>query len=494
MKTACFAFLSVICVLLFENYSFAQSFKYGQNWIEIGPTETPKNEKFRGDAGVGPVEFIRIHQKHPNHLLAGSLSGGLFYSKDAGENWINAGSDFWDYSGCPWADFYPQDTTVWFACSNQVDNNGKPGKIRKKGGLFRTNNGGKKWVRIGSHRDFGGNGNAVIYGTRFHPNQPDFLFVLTSEGLYYTENCMSEFVKWAKVPLMDGWMYDMDFLNGSVYVSNFYHNHWNVYATKLDEYGKFQKLKAIALEQRPMRNLTFEPYEDKLLVAMDFKSGTDEVFTYDPETDSLTLLLKKQNISFGSGHTFAVSPHNNDELLFGQGTRVKKWSISKRKKTSFSTKYHVDVEFVAYDPIDTNTIYFATHGGVFKTTDKAEKWENKSRGLGVTEVLGMAVSGENSDQIAIGCFHDGSMGYADYNKNGEPFWRTINGGDGLLPLLHPDSANIVYTSNQYGSGGFYYSNDTSRTIINLHSKNGLKTAGWEMAAFLNPANPENVFF
>ncbi len=460
----------------------------------MGPNEAPSNPTFRPDAGVGPVEFIRVFQTKQGFLLAGSLAGGLFFSEDGGETWQLSGSDDWAYTGCAWADFHPTDENCWFACSNLSGENGKPGRIGPEGGLMRSTNRGKSWQLIGGFKDFEVSTNAVIYGTRFHPLNPNFIFVLTSNGLYYSENCLEAFVKWVRVPNVHGLVYDLDFMDGHVYVSNFYQNKWNILDFDQDNLLTYKASLAFAEETKPMRNVTMEPQVDRLLVAKDFSKDQDELCVLYPSNDSLFVLLQNQQISFGSGHTFAVSPHDSGEFYIGHSTRVRRLKPPYKRIEIFGNEYHVDIEFVAYDPFDSLKIYLATHGGVFISYDGGEHWKNKSVNLGIAEVMGMAVSKSDPNQIVIGTYHDGSMIHADFDQNGVYTWRTVNGGDGLIPLFDPQNNALVYTSNQYLGGGLFFSDDTGHVNLNVHDNNKLKSAGWETAVVMDHHASNVIFF
>lgn len=484
-----------LLLIVLSTFSFGQLNMFNEDWISIGPNEYPTNTKFKTHAGVGPIEFIRVFQKEEGFLLAGSLHGGLFFSENGGDSWLNSGSDEWHYTGCAWADFHPNDKNVWFACSNEKGDNGKPGKIKEFGGILRSKNRGENWETIGGYKNFAGFPQLKIYGTRFHPNNPDLLIVITSEGLYYTSDCMANVVEWIRVPNVKGWVYDLDFLNGKMYLTNFFKGSWNILTFDQDDFSTFTKMKALASETRVMRNLTIEPQYDQLLVVKDFVKERDELCILNVKTDSISLLKDNQRIGFGSGHTFAVSPHNQGDFFLGYSTRVRKWSPPYQKKSPLGSGYHVDLEFVAYDPFNSEKIYFATHGGVFISENGGADWVSKNNNLGVSEVMGLAVSAQDPKQIAIGCYHDGSMVYADFNQDGQYYWRTVNGGDGLIPLIDPTDQAIVYTSNQFVGGGLYFSADTSKdTKHNIHSLNNLKTAGWENAAVLDHFNPRTVYF
>lgn len=490
----------ILILLAFTSGAFAQLTQYSNPWVSLGPNEAPKNPKYRGDAGIGPIEFIRVYQKKEGYLLAGSLSGGLFFSENGGDSWLTTGSDNWDYTGCAWADFYPEDERTWFACSNYEGDNGKPGRLEKKGGILRSTDAGESWDMIGNYKDFGGSGYIRIYGTRFHPDNPNLLFVLTSEGFYYTENCLEQFVKWKRVPNVKGWVYDMDFMDGKLYITNFFHGKWDILEFDQDFVSDplnmtFKKLAPMEPDDRSMRNLTIEPKYGELLVAKDLVKGGDELCVYNPQGDSMYVFLENQRIGFGSGYTFAVSPHDTVHFYLGYSTQVRKWSYPARKSVRVGRGYHVDVEFVAYDPFDSLKIYFATHGGVFISTNGGVNWENKSDNMGVAEVMGLAVSKSDPNQVVIGCYHDGTMLLTDYTKDSAYYWQTVNGGDGLLPLVDPYNKTLVYTSNQFTGGGLYYWNsETKKTKKNMHALNNLKTSGWEMAVVMHPKDNNTIYF
>lgn len=472
---------------------FSQQFKFDKNWQFLGPDSMPYTDGFVSSAGIGPVEFIRLHPKKEGLMLAGSLHGGLFCSKDGAETWINAGSDRWPYSACCWADFHPNEENTWFAVSNVKGANGKPGAIGRDGGLFRTKDGGTKWTRIATHRDFGAE-QFTIYGTRFHPEKPNTLFLMTTRGVYYTDDCLQTSPEWTYLESTKGMAYDLDFLEGRMYVSNFYKGKWSVIS--LDQNSLTDKKvhsKAFTSDDE-LRSITFEPINDRLLVLVDQKKGVDQIWDYHPETDSSAIYLTNQRVNFGHGHTFAVNPHNKKEIFIGNSTRAKRYSYPEGQQLRFKGRYHVDVEFAAYDPFDTSTFYMGTHGGVYVSNDRAESWTNKSVGLGIAEVMGMAVSHTDPNQVVIGCFHDGSSVLADWDKNGTYYWANVNGGDALIPLIDPTDNALVYTSNQYVGGGIYYSSDTAKTVQNIHQRNSQKTSGWEMAAALYPKTSKVLFY
>lgn len=482
----------IFLVFLFPLVVFSQ-YDFNKQWEFLGPDDKPNVLKPQSASGVGPIEFIRVFQQDTKNLLAGSNLGGLFFSEDGGENWIPAGSDYWPYSGCGWADFYPENKSTWFAYSQIADNNGKPGRMGALGGIYRTTKEGTDWKLIGSPASFGGSDYRTIYGFRFHPTNSKMLFVLTDDGLYYTTNCLEENVAWSRFENFNGLMYDLDFQNEIVFVSNLANGKWNVYSSNINKY-ELKIIASIENLSEKMLSITFEPFRENLLILIDYKDASDAVYEYIIKTGELKKLMNNQMINFGAGNSFAVSPHDSTEFIIGNSITMKKWNYTNLKEQKLGGGYHPDVEFIVYDPIDTSKIYIACHGGVYISNDAGLSWASKCNGLGNAEVMGMDVSETDPNEIVIGCYHDGSSVRADFNKDGNYFWRTVNGGDALTPLIDPTNAGIVYTSTQYVGGGLYYSTDTAKNYNNIHNSNSLGTSGWELSAVLHPVEEKLLFF
>lgn len=478
-------FLTLLCTL-----TFSQNLNNG--WQFLGPENKPDSPDNNPASGVGPVEFIRVFQKNSNILLAGSLSGGLFISEDKGESWYNSGSDAWEYSGCGWADFYPENEKIIFAYSNLSDNNGKPGRMGEHGGLMRTLDNGITWQNIMNFQFFGTE-QAVVYGTRFNPTNSNQLFVLTSQGLFYTNKCLDENITWTKVTAFDGMIYDMEFLEDHAYVTALFDGTWNLYQLNYQNMSA-TKIKSISDLSEPKNAITIEIKDSLLLVLIDFSKTNDQLWEVNPTNFESRNLLSSLNVSFGSGYTFQVNPHNTSLIFIGNSITFKAFNYYNLKETKLGSGYHVDVEFIAFDPADSNKIWMACHGGVYVSNNQGLTWENKSKGLGIAEVMGMDVAQTDANQIVIGCFHDGSSVLADFDKNGNYYWRTVNGGDALIPIIDPKNAANVFTSNQYSGGGLYNSTDTAKTIKNIHSTNGLNTSGWELAATIHPEKTNILYF
>ena len=376
-----------------------------------------------------------------------------------------------------------------------INNNGQPGLMGQKGGLFRTKDKGLNWEIIADKTTFNGSPYLVIYGFVFHPDDPDQLFVYTDEGLYQTNDCTASNVEWNRITDLAGWIYDVCFTKNHVFISHMQFGKWHTYVAPRSAPDRYQKLDFIEKDNNPIFGITFQPYKDEVLILVNYTQKSDHLYKYDPLTKKEETILRTQRVIFGTGRTFAVCPHHEEETIIGYGTTMRRWNIEEKSNSpKMKGGYHVDIEYVEYDPFDSSKIYLGTHGGVYTSFDHGESWVSTSKGLGIAEVECIAVSQVDGNQIAIGCYHDGSTVRADWEENGLYQWKNVNGGDGLKPLMADYDERVIYTSNQYTGGGLYVSYDKGKTNTNIHNKKRLGTPGWQMAAVLNPLDNKQLFF
>ncbi len=132
----------------YNNTSRNYDYYTEETWKEIGPIRDAPGT-LNGNKGIGPMEFICIFDngtpQSTQHLLAGSLPGGLYYSDNGGENWVSGGTEKWDRSGVGSAVFHPTDENTWYASSSGNGKRGRSSWIGMVGGIYRTYNKGLNW-------------------------------------------------------------------------------------------------------------------------------------------------------------------------------------------------------------------------------------------------------------------------------------------------------------------------------------------------------------
>ena len=471
-------------------------------WVEIGP--------FRVEADyphIGPTEFIKIFNdgtpQSTRHMLTGSLPGGLFYSDNWGENWTNAGTDRWERSGVSSAVFNPKNVNAWFASSSGGGNNGRSVSIGKTGGIYRTNNQGQDWYKIGDYQDLGGK-LSTIYKIEANPADTAILYAVTNQGIYRTTNAQVENPVWEQV--INCFAFDIEVKPNFNDI---------MYATIYDKQGdkKWKIMKSVN------RGLDWTPYPIQPPIELDLNDIRTNSMTIETSLgmpDNLYCLIKHKdsvyiyyaNVEaygqwnlvgkhydksyFGDGHTFGVDQIQGKKIISSLEVKAVLYDIESTTSFPFYLN-HADCEDVVFHPYAMNQVYISTHGGVEKIEDISTSFQATSlhEGLGVGQVNTIASSMSELKYVLAAFEHDGvRLTESKYTTPWLPIWNQIHGGDGLDAIIDQKSSNYMWAASQQGS--WIHSVDHFSTQIRLPNPLNNGTF-WGSKGVLNKFQP-NVFY
>lgn len=479
------------------------------DWFELGPYKDTENISY----GIGPIEFVSINKNNPSQILAGSLNGGLFYSSDNSNSWINFGSDDWENSGCVNAIFHPYLQNVYYACSSRKSDNGNPSYIGSQGKIKRKVGG--VWTTIGDYDDFEGNHYTRYYKLLADPLNNDGLngvplrlYVATQNGLYFTDQANEPLpINWTKdpSPLLNGKIYDIEFVpnqtgsSANRMIATVYYetsDSWKVV------YTTNRGLTWHVLPNHPSLNgasnyLTIEVSDaDSNSLYIYFGQNSRTLYQYNWSSLFWTEILHlDETTNFGSCHAFGVSNTDINHLAVNSGTGIK---ITSNGGDSWSYKHtgHSDVEDIVWHPNIGNNVFVANHGGVYTSLDNGNNYNYKSNGIGNAEVEGMSTSYTDPGRIALGLFHDGSIvSLNSYSEDFEPSWHKKGYSDGLKPLIDYTNPDRVWITDQTShDNSFKLINDINVGTSSSLYDGTLSSTGWEKCAVLNIENPNIIYF
>lgn len=119
---------------------------------------------------------------------------------------------------------------------------------------------------------------------------------------------------------------------------------------------------------------------------------------------------------------------------------------------------HVDQHAIAFDPTNSNVMYFGSDGGVWKSTDGGNSFININNSFVTTQFYpGFAVFPSDSITALGGLQDNGTLYYS-----GPTAWQPVYYNDGGWCAIDPTNKNIMYAESQYGdiertTGGVFHS-------------------------------------
>ncbi|MFQ3576537.1 MAG: hypothetical protein SNJ77_08885, partial [Cytophagales bacterium] len=107
--------------------------QFSGNWKNLGLVERSPTSSW--NPGVGRVECISVSSSNPNHIIAGSPTGGLWRTTVGGNNWtsLTDGTNIMKIRGCA---ISPHNQNIYFVGTSTA--------------LFRSTNQGQTWTQVSS--------------------------------------------------------------------------------------------------------------------------------------------------------------------------------------------------------------------------------------------------------------------------------------------------------------------------------------------------------
>ncbi len=341
-----------------------------------------------------------------NRLTRGSYGIGILKSSDGGASWSHS---------LDWS--YDQNRGIWMIAVHPTDSNIVYAATTE--GIYKSTNAGGDWTLV----------HDVIMGTdvRIHPTNPDTVFSAhgnfgsEGHGIYRTTNGGTSWTR----------------LTSGLPAS------WS---------GKTQLAITLPQPNRIYASIGNTESGRGLWRSTDTGDTWSQAYSYDYQ----------QYQGFYS-HYVLPSPFDVN-LVFVAGIEIHRSTnggSSFSRRSDWTSMYfgtpppegpiggsdyaHADQHNATWHPTDPNTIFFASDGGVFKSTDGGTTFESLIGGYITTQFYnGVGLSATSRDKL-IGGMQDTAT--AIYR--GGPAWERVIGGDGSWAAVNPQNDNILYGSAQY---------------------------------------------
>lgn len=505
--------------------SFKQNYDYWDptgTWDEIGPVTSSDN--FTMD--VGRLSCLEIDSANDSVILVGSPSGGLYYTTNKGESWINAGLD------CPMEEhglniFTPgiasivithrNDTTFWIVATGDKDHT-----FSFSMGVIRSIDLGKSWHMLNGKDSTNLPGNwYYIRKLMQHPKDPNIIFAATSRGLYKTNNALTQNpddIQWKMIiedPISnDEGYFELEFhtANPDIMILSKEYRNWNTIQGDeilISEDGGESWSPLPGLNNiLPIGDqfsfflslLEFTPANpDHLFIYIKGKSDGPPDSAYYNDfwkytfSDSSWIQLGNIHYQYGNGRNgFAVSPNDENELYAATVPtyRSSDGGVSWLQDNDYfsenkggKTLPHLDIQDLKYNKQGTE-LWAASDGGPFMKVIADTLWLSKVNSIGVAKILRFDVSTLDPNRYLFGGWDVGSQ---LYNK-ADNTWVHRGTGDGYGCIFDNDESGTFYTV------GYAYDHNSIRRYTHWEEPNYQKYGDFWHANFaINTANHKFIY-
>jgi len=149
-----------------------------------------------------------------------------------------------------------------------------------------------------------------------------------------------------------------------------------------------------------------------------------------------------------------VDPTDSDRVYLGAvelfrstdgGETITRQSVWNPGEGAADLYVHADIHNLVFHPDDPMTLFIATDGGIFKSTDGGERFSDLNNNLRITQYYGFDV-GPQGQGVAGGTQDNGTnLYYGD-----EVFWLKYATGDGTTAAWDRQKPGIIYGAWPYG--------------------------------------------
>ena len=416
---------------------------FSGNWAAIGPSQ---------NIG-GRILSIAVDPTDNNHILIGSASGGIWRSITGGVGtnaWRPVTTNF-PVLGVNSIIIHPGNHDIIYAGTGEVYRTGNSNigynVWKARGtygvGVLKSTNGGATWSQVLTKNM------SDLWGVQmlaFDHVNADIVYACTTDGLYRTINAGATWTKILnKIYVSDIAINPTNTNQLVVAVGNLQDTDKGVYRS-VDGGASWVKITTglPAAFEGFIRfdNVEATPNMIIATVGRDANSGLNELYRSNDFGATWTNLSNSNHCQyqFWFAHDVAIDPSNTNHLVFG-GVPLYEYNLTSGARSNVGG-VHADIHDIVFDPTNSNIVYVACDGGMYRSTNGGGNFSMINGGLQAVQFYASFATSPTNASVMIGGLQDN--GVVRYNGTG---WSSVAGGDGGPSLFHPTNGNIVFSSN-----------------------------------------------
>ncbi|MGB0870550.1 MAG: VPS10 domain-containing protein [Flavobacteriales bacterium] len=407
-------------------------------WRTEGPFDHTNTTSW--SPGQGRVNVVVEDPNDENTIYIGAPDGGLWKSEDAGSNWTPLIETFSRLGISDLVVDFNNSQTIYIA-TGDADGGDAPAI-----GVWKSIDGGTTWNEAGSISS------TRIYKIEMDPDNSNRLLAATNNGLFRTENGGTT---WTEVT--SGIVRDIQFALGTgnqnvfaVTESGFIKSSnngatWTSVTNGIPNDFSYMRLDVTADDSNYVYVVGAGDGSNTLYRGIYKSTDAGTTFT---EVHSAT----DGDIFDGSGQAWydldiAVDQNDKNTLVVGVlniwrstngGTS---WNAINSWSSPGQPSYtHADIHFLKWHG---NNLYCGSDGGVYKSTNDGDSFEDLTRGLPIGQYYDIEVYQKDPSYISGGLQDNGGYYF-------DGIWKNYYGADGMTSVMNQEDSTVIYGMIQNG--------------------------------------------
>lgn len=429
----------------------------------------------------GRTRGFMIDRVNTQRILTGGVTGGLFVSNDGGLNWeLHPDPVFDNFASISTIQQAPSDPNVIYVGTGEsfvITEPNQHGHLG--GGIYKSTDGGQTFSLLPSTKA-GNNAHdadwAYVNEIAIHPTNPNIVYAATGVdnaflpgggvGALYRSDDGGQ--SWTQLTDVGNEVVREVVMSstGIVYAEADGLIYRSVNGTSFDEISTTTpEIPTTGIERI---EFAIAPQDPNYVYAL-FATGGDRTWGVLRSTDTGVNWEEWSpinSVSFNPGgeqanydHCIAVDPTNKDRVIVGgqlelwAGGQSLGWDMIAYWAPSSPTNpyyVHADMHNIVFDPSDANTMYVASDGGIFKTTNAQDQFPVfTERNKDYTSTQYYHIDADSKGRV-IGGMQDNGTALIEFDGNTRLNGDQVSGGDGGYAFISEINPEAMFVSIQQG--------------------------------------------